>query len=172
MERVLKYLNNYFFRIGERGVFAIEDGKIDIENKISVGQYFMIKGSMFNDGVYKVEEIIDDQIVFDAVCNEEFKGVVYLLNIPRTLLSLPQKIDEFETNNKPTNIQSEAFGNYSYSLGTNKNGEIMTWVDVFKNDLKVYKKMYDGIRHVKIVDRKKQDFNAILYDQDKFIEYN
>ena len=32
--------------------FTISDGQLDIADKIQIGQYYRIRGSVFNDGVF------------------------------------------------------------------------------------------------------------------------
>ena len=53
--------------------------------------------------------------------DEEFEGIISSLAIPNDLISLKAKIEVYESENKPSAIVSESFGNYSYSLATNVN---------------------------------------------------
>ena len=87
------------------------------------GQYYLISGSIFNDGVYQYRK-------GDAapLQEETFDGVVVPLAIPKPFLSL---VDEI----------SESFGGYSYSRATNSKGETYTWQDAFRARLNPWRKM-------------------------------
>ena len=155
MKRVLDYLNNYFYRWGERGKFKIENGTINVERTLLKGQYVAIKGSVLNDGVYRVENYLNGVATLTGMENEEFEGIVLSLAIPKELMDMPTKIDEYEKEVPITNnIVSESYGNYSYTMATNSNGEKMTWKDVYANDLKPYRKMVNNLRYVEINDKK------------------
>ena len=151
MEEVLRYLNNYFFRFKEVGNFTIENNKIiGLKAKYIKGQYLLIEGSTMNDGVVKVETVIGNEITLEKSFNEEFKGVIYSLAIPQSLKELAENIDIWKSENKKTNLISESFEGYSYSRA-NSNGQIATWKDVFRDELKAYRKVTDGKRTVKEV---------------------
>lgn len=151
MEEVLRYLNNYFFRFKEVGNFTIENNKIiGLKGKYIKGQYLLIEGSILNDGVIKVENIVGDGMYLEKPFNEEFKGTVYSLAIPQSLISLVDEINLWKTDNKKTDIISESFEGYSYSRA-NSNGQVATWKDVFREELKGYRKVTDGKRLVREV---------------------
>lgn len=152
MDKILAYLNNYFYRFGEKGTYNISENKVQVKGKYIAGQYIRITGSYLNDTIAKVISVEGDIITLEKANNEEFEGVIFSLAIPPTLVDLFAKIEEFESKSTPSNLSSESFGNYSYSVATNKNGENMTWKDVFKNDLRPYRKIYDSIGKVKIID--------------------
>ena len=151
MEEVLRYLNNYFFRFKEVGNFTIENNKIiGLKGKYIKGQYLLIEGSILNDGVIKVENIVGDGMYLEKPFNEEFKGTVYSLAIPQSLISLVDEINTWKADNNKTDIISESFEGYSYSRA-NSNGQVATWKDVFKEELKGYRKVTDAKRLVKEV---------------------
>ena len=151
MEEVLRYLNNYFFRFKEVGNFTIENDKIiGLKGKYIKGQYLLIEGSTLNDGVIKVENIVGDGMYLEKPFNEEFKGTIYSLAIPQALINLVDEINTWKADNKKTDIISESFEGYSYSRA-NSNGQVATWKDVFKEELRGYRKVTDGKRTVKEV---------------------
>lgn len=151
MEEVLRYLNNYFFRFKEVGNFTIENNKIvGLKGKYIKGQYLLIEGSILNDGIVKVESSVNGEITLEKPFNEEFKGIIYSLAIPQSLISLVEEINLWKADNKKTNLISESFEGYSYSRA-NSNGQVATWKDVFKEELKEYRKVTDGKRMVKEV---------------------
>jgi hypothetical protein len=137
IKQVLDFIHNYFVKNEYCGSFKIEDGSL-VSDKLINGQYFMIKGSLLNDGVY--------QYPATNLLDEEFKGKVYGLAIPRDVLDLISEIDEWQTKNKnalESPYQSESFGGYSYSKATSgkADGSQLTWRDVFGSRLNAYRKL-------------------------------
>lgn len=148
MENLMSYCNNYFYRFKEFGVYNIENNRITIRGRYLKGQYVRIIGSFLNDGVYKVVNTDENTIILDGLKDEEFEGYVCSLSVPKSFVELDQQIKRYKEENKPTAMISESFGNYSYSKATNKNGAPLRWQDVFKDDLKQYRKIYDDFYRV------------------------
>ncbi|MGL5646712.1 MAG: hypothetical protein ACRDDY_02580 [Clostridium sp.] len=148
MERILNHINNHFYLFFENADFEITSGYILVKGKYIVGQYIKIKGSLLNDGVYKVDRIEENKVFINGLVDESFNGTVFQLGIPRDLIKLEEEIKEFNTNNKPTNVTSESFGGYSYSKATGSNGVPLDWTRVFSNSLKPYKRMFDTLNNV------------------------
>lgn len=143
MEDILSYINNYFAVTKEEGTFKIEDNSIKIKGNYLQGQYIKLEGSFFNDGIYRVESLVDKTITLIGANNEEFKGVIYSLAIPKDLISIAKKLEELKEKNTNGIYESESFGEYSYTLAKNSKGEIYSNIDSFKNELKKYRKMKD-----------------------------
>lgn len=151
MEEVLRYLNNYFFRFKETGKFTIKDNKITgLKGNYLNSQYLLIEGSVFNDGVIEVVSSINGEITLEKPFNEEFEGIVYSLAIPQTIINLVEEINAWKRDNKKTDIITESFEGYSYTRA-NSNGQIITWKDIFKEELRGYRKISDGKRLVREV---------------------
>ena len=131
---VLMYLHNLFADAehSQEDEFTITDGMIVLRD-IKVGQYYLIEGSTFNDGVH--------QYPSDELINEQFDGVITPLKIPQALLSV---VDEIETWQKEygtlTPFQSESFADYSYTKAT-YDGKQITWQDAFKGRLSKWRKI-------------------------------
>ena len=142
MEKILNSINNYFYKFYESGSYSINTNTITVKGKYIIGQYVRIEGSTLNDGVYKVAFVDGQNITLESLTmqDEEFEGIISSLAIPSDLISLKAKIETYESENKPSAIVSESFGNYSYSLATNANGQALTWQEVFSNELKPYRK--------------------------------
>lgn len=151
MEEILKYLNNYFFRFAEKGQFEIIDKTIVLKGKYVIGQYILIEGSALNDGVYKIENIEDSLIKLTEGDNEVFEGIIYSLAIPKNIINLIPKIEEFKEKNNNTVLASESFGGYSYSKVTDKNGNIANWTSAFSTELKPYRKIFDNKNRVEVI---------------------
>ena len=136
IKQVLDYIHNYFIKDEYSGSFKIENKTITLD--LLEGQYFMIKGSVLNDGVY--------QYPVNDLVNEEFDGVIYALAIPRDVLNLVAEISAWQNDNKKaleSPFQSESFGGYSYSKASSgkSDGSQLTWRDVFGSRLNAYRKL-------------------------------
>lgn len=151
MEDLLLTCNNFFYRFKEFGEYSIKNNKIQVRGKYIAGQYIRIIGSFLNDGVFKVKSVIGNEIELENMNDEEFEGYICSLAIPNSFIELNQKIKEYKSKEKNNGIVSESFGNYSYSKATNSSGNPITWQDVFTNELRQYKQMYDGFNRVKEV---------------------
>lgn len=151
IEQIMSYCNNYFYKARELGKFSIVSGKINNMGIYKPSQYIKIVGSDFNDGVYKIDSIIDGKIVIASLEDEIFDGVIFALSVPRSFLNTIKDIEAYKsssmTNNNP--YTSESFENYSYTKATNKDGIPLSWLDIFKEELKPYRKLNDGVRFVK-----------------------
>lgn len=101
------------------------------------GQYYLVSGSIFNDGVYQYHKGNTAPLQ-----EETFNGVVVPLAIPKLFLSLVDEISEWQAKNGNLGAyQSESFGGYSYSRATNSKGETYTWQDAFRARLNPWRKM-------------------------------
>lgn len=149
LEKILKELNNYFYRFREVDNFSIEDNQIAVRGKYLKGQYIRIIDSMFNDGIYKVISVQNNIITLEGLVDEDFQGAICSLAIPREILEIEKKVIEYNEKYKATGYQSESFQGYSYTMATDSTGRIATWQNVYFNDLKPYRKMFDNIGYVK-----------------------
>lgn len=132
LEAVLAHLNNWFVSEIHSGVYTISGWKIELPFLIN-GQYFRIVGSAMNDGVY--------QYPASGLTDETFDGAIWALAIPKNIISLADEISEWNEKNQPSAYTSESFGGYSYTRGTNGNGQPVSWQNVFAARLSPYKKL-------------------------------
>lgn len=134
LEELLGELHNWFVADWVMGDFAIADGAIKLPVQPQDGQYFRIKGSVFNDGLHQwpTEDLTD----------EEFNGLVALLAVPKAVQDLAKEIEEWVAKNPVGPYTSESFGGYSYSKATNpQTGQAATWQDVFRQRMAQWKKL-------------------------------
>lgn len=135
LEEILNYLHNYFVLPAGRhaGEFTVSSGTI-ILDFLQEGQYFRIVGSVFNDGVYTYPPV--------NLIDEVFVGEVQAMAVPSSVVALSEEIEAWCKDNPPSRYTSEAFGGYSYSLGTGGNtGVPAGWQDVFRGRLRAWKKV-------------------------------
>lgn len=177
MEEVLNYINNYFYKFGVIGKFTIAGNKIYLQGNYYKSQYIYIKGSMLNDGIYEVKDIIDDELYFEGLDDEVFDGVIYSLRVPKQLKEKVKEIQDFKTTNKPSQMQSESFGGYSYTRAS-VNGKPMTWKDVYKDDLAPYNKIYNYPNRIPLLVLDKDiaktyelvsALNEVFFDTNEFV---
>ena len=132
---VMKHIRNFFPVVGgwKSGEWEIADGTISLPF-LQDGQYFLIQGSTFNDGVF--------QYPATDLTNETFHGEIFPLRVPKDFLELVKEIEKWQEENGASGLyQSESFNGYSYTRATNKEGEDITWKDAFKGRLKVWRKI-------------------------------
>lgn len=138
LETVLTHLKNWFVVPHgiHGGTFTIENGMLELPF-LQDGQYFRICGSVFNDGLHKnsPSEVLTD---------ETFSGTVWALAVPKAVVDLSAKIEEWQDKNGATvesPFSSEAFGGYSYTLAADSKGNRATWETVFRSQLNPYRKL-------------------------------
>lgn len=131
---IMKHLRNFFLTdVRKEGSFKIEGGMISLPF-VEAGQYIMIEGSHFNDGVYKYP--VSD------LTNEAFEGTIVILNPPKEFLELVDDIKAYQDKAKGTEgIVSESFGGYTYTKSTNNAGNASGWSDAFKDRLNIWRKI-------------------------------
>jgi len=135
--KLMKECNRFYIYTKESNDFTIMENEINVTNKYLINQYIILQGSILNNGIYKIIASENNKItVTPTMQNEHFSGELYGLNIAPSFLELSNKIDEYQTKNKQTNLRSESFGGYSVSWATGKNGAVAGWKDVFKDDIK------------------------------------
>lgn len=142
-------LKNWFEKSTIIGKFEVKDGVVSVYNDTEVimqkNQYFRIVGSVFNDGVWKYT----DEPIAD-LADEVFDGAVWLLAIPREVVSLSNDIDAWKTKYMSADsvamspFTSESFGGYSYSKssgGDSAGAGGVSWQSAFKSQLNKWRKI-------------------------------
>ena len=139
-------IRNYFLRDYRAdihaGTFTVSDGHIEPLSFLQNGQYFRIKNSVFNDGVWKYGE---DGVLTDEI----FDGEIWAMAVPPDAVTLSAEIDEWvaanaDTLNSP--YQSESFGGYSYSKSSGRSSAnggsgAYGWQDHFASKLAKYRRV-------------------------------
>lgn len=147
LTEVCHEVNNYFRRDSIRKTFSVVDGSLVgiPDGFLQEGQYFLIEGSIFNDGVHK----FDSKLV---LTNEaEFSGNIWSLAIPPEFLDLVAEISAWEVKYGGADsaamspFSSESFGGYSYSkssAGNTSDGSSdgSNWKTVFASRLSKWRR--------------------------------
>ena len=138
-------LRNWFDLERKSGTFTISGGALTADF-LQNGQYYRIKGSVFNDGVhrYGYEGDLED---------ETFDGEVWALGIPKAVIQLAEDIEAWRAKYESADsqamspFQSESFGGYSYSKagGSGSGGSAAStptgWKAVFASNLNRWRKI-------------------------------
>lgn len=138
LEQVLTHLKNWFVVPGgvHVGMYTIENKTLELPF-LQNGQYYRICGSVFNDGLHKYGEA--------DLQDEAFGGTVWALAVPKAVIDLAAKIEEWQNKNGEavaSPYTSESFGGYSYTKATDsKTGAQATWETVFRSQLNPYRKL-------------------------------
>ena len=138
LSELCQELNNWFCDIEKdvhQGTFSIESGGLSL-SFLQPGQYFRVKGSVFNDGVHQYGDTLED---------ETFTGTIWAMRIPPSVIELAGEIDSWMEKNKDavqSPYQSESWGGYAYSLksGGGESGAL-DWRTVFAGNLNRWRKL-------------------------------
>lgn len=138
LNEVCAELRNYFITEVHEGTFNINGGSIAPLDFLQNGQYFLIVGSVFNDGIHKYPS-------FDMT-DEKFTGSVCAMALPPALIALADEIKAW--NEKYSDIvqnpfTNESFGGYTYtkSTGNASSADGTDWQGVFKKRLNKWRKI-------------------------------
>lgn len=137
---------NFFLKNGvadiHTGVFEIKDGVIsNVDTFLVEGQYFAIKGSKLNDGVYKYTPE-GTKLLLD----EKFKGAVWDMSVPPAFLVFVESAEAFkakcnELSATYAGFQSESFAGYSYSLPSSAPEYMQEWQDRIMKDYRRWRRL-------------------------------
>lgn len=128
------------------GTYTIAGGELTNCDFLLENQYFRIKGSHFNDGVYQYNA---DSLA--ALVPETFVGSIWAMSPTRDFIDLCRKMDEWEAKYGGADsvamspYTSENFGGeYSYSKpagGSADGGAGYSAINAYANDMKKYRRL-------------------------------
>lgn len=139
VENVMRYVNNFFDRACYHGAFSVSGGGINLPVHLPDNAWIAISGSMCHDGVH---EMYSEYAL--PTPDEEFTGTVYVLCPPASFLELCKQIAEYDEKTPVGALQSESFGNYSYTRANGQNG-VKTWQEAFAMQLRPYRRMFTEV---------------------------
>ena len=123
LTEICAYLHNYFEYERHHGEIVISSGTISCNGEtitLDDGQYFALFRGRIPLGVYKKGETIPDKT---------FKGAIWLMDVPKGITEADAWAEAWKLKNGGVDsennsaFQSESFGGYSYSKGTNSKGK-------------------------------------------------
>lgn len=150
LQNVCEHIHNYFIKDVLEGSFEIADGMVSLP--LLDGQRFLIRGSVFNDGMYTYHETYignDDDTEEVGLQAESFAGTISALAVPPAVIALAGEIKTWvekfgDQVNSP--FQSESvLGVYSYQIkGNAQSGSTqqpVTWQSIFSDQLNRWRKV-------------------------------
>ena len=152
LETILTHLHNWFpLKDGKHeGTFEIVSGAPAV-GFLQPGQYYRVRGSVFNDGLHRRPTASDATETGGAELfgdgsehspqDEVFTGEIWALAVPDAVIALAQEIAAWREKNPETDKMSESFGGYSYTRGAA--GASGGWQTAFAARLAPYKRTYD-----------------------------
>lgn len=152
LTEICQYLKNWFNRKPDgtdypkfTGTFEIANGEL-VTDKLVIGQYYRVMGSLFNDGVHRYGE--------GDLADETFEGAIWSMGVPVEILKLADDVTAWQkeyggvesANMSP--YASESFGGYSYtkasgggSASSGVTSSATTWQSVFYARLAPWRKI-------------------------------
>lgn len=136
MGSVMRHCRNYFVTGYLDDTYTIDGGQLTAP-ALPHGSYVAITGSRYNDGVHQIG---------DELTDETFTGRVWVLSPPASFVDLCKEISEYDDKNPVGALQSESFGNYSYSRGAAGNSTTNAgWVSAFAGRLSDYQRLMSEV---------------------------
>ena len=133
---VMRQVNNHFVSGYLDADFAVEGGDL---KPAPAASFVYIDGSVLHDGVWELQ---GGKLIGDDAADEAFTGRVWLLKPPRDFLALCKEIAAHDAKHPTGAAQSESFGDYSYSMGTQAAGG---WAAAFAARLTPYRRMFPEV---------------------------
>lgn len=133
LAQLLAAMNNWFVRERLHGRFEVAGGSLDLP-QLKAGQYYLVEGSVFNDGLHQhpAGDLVD----------EEFDGSVCCLAVPREVVELAEEVAVWQEKHAEAEgpYQSESAAGYSYTLKSGEGGSY-GWRDRFRSEIRRWKKL-------------------------------
>lgn len=134
IEALMMECRNFFDRGYIDATFTIEGNTI---TPAPNAPYVYLSGSKA-DGVYR-QDVPGELIAEPELENETFTGRVWLLFPPRSFLELAEEVAKYDAA-APVGMQSESFGEYSYTRSAS------TWQEAYKAKLVPFRHMFTEVR--------------------------
>lgn len=134
---VMRRVRNFFEREKIEGTFAISGGMLTPSPN---APYWAISGSARYDGVWPENKLPIDR------ADETFEGTVWGLHPPDDFLALFEAIKAYDANCPAGSLQSESFGDYSYTRGGAGSNGGFGWESVFDTLLTPYRHMFTEVK--------------------------
>lgn len=134
INQICRHIRNFFIRSVSEGEFGIVGGELYPSASMQDGDFYLISGSKYNDGVH-IHPAYD-------LKDEEFVGEVSVMKPPMDFLNVVMEIEEYCRSgcDKASPYLKESFGGYSYTRLTD-GGTGSSWQKVFKTKLNPWRKI-------------------------------
>lgn len=129
-----RFVHNYFDRADDpiAGTFDFEPDTIP--DGVVEGQYFIVCGSIFNDGIHKAGDA--------DLTAETFNGTVQPMRVPPAFAALADKITAFDESLPAGGAyQSQSFAGWSGTLANGADGLPLNGVAKYQSELNQWRKI-------------------------------
>ncbi len=128
------YTHNFFDRFDNpvAGAFTFEPDTVP--DGLAPGQYFLVYGSILNDGVHKAGD--------GDLTAETFNGTVQPMRVPSAFIALAKKIDAYD-NALPSGgvYVSQSFNGWSGTMATGSDGLPADGLTHYRKEINQWRKM-------------------------------
>ena len=128
------YTHNFFDGADDpiAGEFVFEPDTIPAG--VVQGQYFLVCGSIFNDGVHKAGD--------GSLTAETFRGTVQPMRVPPAFVELAQKVTDYDAALPGGGLYtSQSFAGWSGTLATGSDGLPANGVTRYRNEINQWRKL-------------------------------
>lgn len=128
------YTHNFFDDADEplSGEFVFEPDTVPAG--VVPGQYFLVCGSIFNDGVHKAGG--------GSLTAETFNGTVQPMRVPPAFIALAEKINAYDAKLPAGGLYvSQSFNGWSGTMATGSDGLPVDGVTHFRKEINQWRKM-------------------------------
>ena len=128
------YTHNFFDRFDDpiAGAFTFEPDTVPAG--VVQGQYFLVCGSIFKNGVHKAGE--------GDLTAETFNGTVQPMRVPPALIALAEKIDAYDTALPSGGVYvSQSFNGWSGTMATGSDGLPADGKTKYRAEINQWRKM-------------------------------
>lgn len=128
------HTHNFFDRADDpiAGEFTFEADTIP--DGVVVGQYFLVCGSIFNDGIHLAGE--------NDLTSESFTGTVQPMRVPPAFVKLAQKITDYDAKLPSGGVYvSQSFNGWSGTMATGSDGLPADGLTHYRKEINQWRKL-------------------------------
>lgn len=128
------YTRNFFDRYDDQTAGEFTFTADTVPSGVSTGQYFLVCGSVFNDGVHKAGD--------GDLTPETFTGTVQPMRVPPDFVTLAEKIDTYDKALPAGGVYvSQSFAGWSGTMATGSDGLPADGKTRYKSEINQWRKM-------------------------------
>lgn len=128
------YTRNFFDRYDEPTAGEFTFTADTVPAGVSAGQYFLVCGSLFNDGVHQAGE--------DDLIPETFTGTVQPMRVPPAFVDLARKITDYDAKLPSGGVYvSQSFNGWSGTMATGSDGLPADGLTHYRKEINQWRKL-------------------------------
>lgn len=128
------HTRNFFDRYDEPTAGEFTFTADTVPAGVSAGQYFLVCGSLFNDGVHQAGE--------DDLIPETFTGTVQPMRVPPAFVDLARKITDYDAKLPSGGVYvSQSFNGWSGTMATGSDGLPADGLTHYRKEINQWRKL-------------------------------